>query len=208
MLYNFDGSTFFGGFASTGRQPEWNGLALGDLLHFFPRSASASLRARACVCVLFFSVSVNFGFNAAPSRRTVRNFNAWARNRGADVVVMDNPSSVITQVSRDEEASKAAAERGESLFLSHSRKNKKLWLSEWQPRKFASLSVVVATRTSWRFILHTRAQWRTFITLSCRGLTVAKIIMVAALWPVMKVAEVTSESQTLECSGNFGVEMF
>lgn len=36
----------------------------------------------------------------------------------------------------------------------------------------------------------------------------AKIIMVAALWPVMKVAEVTSESQTRECSVNIGEEMF
>lgn len=33
------------------------------------------------------------------------------------MVVMDNPSSVITQVSRDEEASKAAAERGESFYF-------------------------------------------------------------------------------------------
>lgn len=33
------------------------------------------------------------------------------------MVVMDNPSSVITQVSRDEEASKAAADRGESFYV-------------------------------------------------------------------------------------------
>lgn len=31
--------------------------------------------------------------------------------------VMDNPSSVITQVSRDEEGGKAAAERGECLYF-------------------------------------------------------------------------------------------
>lgn len=32
--------------------------------------------------------------------------------------------------------------------------------------------------------------------------------MVAALWPVMKVAEVTSESQTRVSSVNIGVETF
>lgn len=36
---------------------------------------------------------------------------------------MDNPSSVITQVSRDEEGSKAAADRGgESPLISHVKK--------------------------------------------------------------------------------------
>lgn len=49
------------------------------------------------------------------------------------MVVMDNPSSVITQVSRDEEASKAAADRGESFYVcptqEKSKKKKKLWLS-------------------------------------------------------------------------------
>lgn len=38
---------------------------------------------------------------------------------------MDNPSSVITQVSRDEEGSKAAADRGgESPLISHVKKKK------------------------------------------------------------------------------------
>lgn len=148
-----------------------------------PFSAALRFRcARARVCVVFFfSVSVNFGFNAAPSRRTVRNFNAWARNRGADVVVMDNPSSVITQVSRDEEASKAAAERGESFYFcptQEKRKKRTLAKSEWQqPRKFALLSVVVAPRTSEWFNLHSGAQCRTFITLSRRGLTVLQRLL-------------------------------
>ena len=49
------------------------------------------------------------------------------------MVVMDNPSSVITQVSRDEEASKAAAERGESLYFwptKEKRKKKKKTLAK------------------------------------------------------------------------------
>lgn len=43
----------------------------------------------------------------------------WGQHSEPDLDVMDNPSSVITQVSRDEEGNKAAGERGElSLFLS------------------------------------------------------------------------------------------
>lgn len=41
------------------------------------------------------------------------------------MVVMDNTSSVITQVSRDEEASKAAAERGESSYFCPTQDKKK-----------------------------------------------------------------------------------
>lgn len=48
------------------------------------------------------------------------NFRLWAQRWEPELDVMDNPSSVITQVSRDEEGSKAAADRGgESPLLSH-----------------------------------------------------------------------------------------
>lgn len=56
-------------------------------------------------------------FNAAPSRRTIPNFKARGQHSGPDVDVMDSPSSVITQVSRDDEGSKAAGEKGEFLFI-------------------------------------------------------------------------------------------
>lgn len=42
-----------------------------------------------------------------------RKFSFSAERRVAQLDVMDNPSSVITQVSRDEEPPKPAAERGE-----------------------------------------------------------------------------------------------
>ena len=68
------------------------------------------------------------------------------------MVVMDNPSSVITQVSRDEEASKAAAERGESLYFwptkeKRKKKKKKLWLSLSDNNRETQLRFV-ATQTS------------------------------------------------------------
>lgn len=51
------------------------------------------------------------------------NFKPWAQRWGPELDVMDNPSSVITQVSRDEEGSKAAADRGgESPLISHVKK--------------------------------------------------------------------------------------
>lgn len=48
--------------------------------------------------------------------------------------VMDNPSSVITQVSRDEEASKAAPDRGESFYFCPTTKKKK----KKEPKTFAN----------------------------------------------------------------------
>lgn len=65
--------------------------------------------------------------------------------------VMAHPSSVITQVSRDEEASKAAPDRGESLFSSHSKKKKKnnpkTLANSLQLRNLALACLVAATQT-------------------------------------------------------------
>lgn len=52
------------------------------------------------------------GFDA-PSCGTALKLNLGGERGGAELDVMDNPASIITQVSRDEEGSKAAAERGE-----------------------------------------------------------------------------------------------
>lgn len=49
---------------------------------------------------------------------TISNFKVWGQHSGPDLDVMDNPSSIITQVSRDEEGNKASGERGSSPSLS------------------------------------------------------------------------------------------
>lgn len=64
---------------------------------------------------VLFSLTLSW-VNAAPSRRTISNFKVWSWHSGPDLDVMDNPSSVITQVSRDEEGNKAVGERGKLLI--------------------------------------------------------------------------------------------
>lgn len=92
--------------------------------------------------------------------------------------VMDNPSSVITQVSRDEEASKAAPDRGESFYFCPTQKKKK------KPKLSLTLSV---TTEKLRFglrscgdtdvILVYFARRVTLITLRCHGLTVLQRLL-------------------------------
>lgn len=93
--------------------------------------------------------------------------------------VMDNPSSVITQVSRDEEASKAAPDRGESFYFCPTQKKKK---------KNPKLSLTVsATTEKLRFgllscgdtdvIIFYIARRVTLITLRGHGLTVLQRLL-------------------------------
>lgn len=75
----------------------WRGLRLG----FF----SSSLLAP-------FSVHVRNFMQRGVGEQSP-NFKLWGQHSGPDLDVMDNPSSVITQVSRDDEGNRGAAERGE-----------------------------------------------------------------------------------------------
>lgn len=115
--------------------------------------------------------------------------------------VMDHPSSVITQVSRDEEASKAAADRGESLLLSREKLQPRL--GDNKPPNLALGRPLGPPRTWGRSRVRSRAQRRTFLTLDRS----ANVITVEALRPGIKVADVTSESQARVSGVNVFIQL-
>lgn len=141
-----------------------------------------------------FSLTLSW-VNAAPSRRTISNFKVWSWHSGPDLDVMDNPSSVITQVSRDEEGNKAAGERGKLLiylyyiyinfFLNtpvqscQGKKGKEKFCNSWTPSLSSKLLMSSSTdKASVRKV--DRKQVRARRPRCC------VYIMAAALWPLMK----------------------
>lgn len=139
-----------------------------------------------------FSLSLSW-VNAAPSRRTISNFKVWSWHSGPDLDVMDNPSSVITQVSRDEDGNKAAGERGKLLiyllyiyyFLKYpcavmsGEKGKEKFCNSWTPSLRSKLLMSSSTdKASVRKV--DRKQ------VGARRPRCCVYIMAAALWPLMK----------------------
>lgn len=88
---------------------------------------------------------------------------------------MDNPSSVITQVSRDEEASKAAPDRGESLYFCPTQKNLKLSLTLSVPTEKPRFGLLSCGDTD--VIMVYFARRITLRTLRCHGLTVLQRLL-------------------------------